>query len=195
MININDLINNSNNILNFDESNILTIINNIIGDDIHTKSKSYLITSSLVLYPTISMVKYKYNININEPFENNKNIIYDKLTESYYYNFSLNKKQHAILDIIENIRCNYELSKLFFLYNLEINCDINKVMLPLVNMYYIPINFLIKIYKQDIINIDFSFDAYTIANKNRKQFGYYTMINNEKLIFEKGRFIGYNNWL
>lgn len=193
-MNINDILNT--NILNLDDPEILNPLIKSIGDTFDTKVKSCVVFSSLIMYPSIQIVKYKYNITVNEQFENNKNIIYDKLTESYYYNLSLDKKQNnKILDIIENINCNYEITKLYFLYNLEIKCDINKVALPLFNMYYTPINFLIKIDKQDIINIDLSFDAYTLRNSLRIHYikNVTDITNNENMVFKKGQFVGYNN--
>jgi hypothetical protein len=167
-------------------------LENICIDKIN--DKSFIIQSYFVLFPSSKMVNSKHNININEPFENNKNIIYDKLSECYYYNLSFNKNKYKVLDVITNIKCNYELSKIFFLYNLEIKCDINKVTLPLVSMYYTPINFLIKIDKQDNINIDLSFDAYTIRTSYLMNFACQSKIVNDKnLVFCNGLFIGYYN--
>lgn len=190
LINIDEVIRNETKVLNLDDPEVFTKIKTVSDNMDETK----IICTSFILYPTAVMIKHKNNININEPFENNKNIIYDKLTESYYYNLYLDITKYKMLDIIKNINCNYELTKLYFLHNLEIKCDINKVTLPIVNMYYIPINFLIKIDKQEIINIDLSFDAYTIENGYRKCFKTSTkyITNDENIVFREGQFVGYH---
>ena len=62
----------------------------------------------------------------------------------------------------------------------NINCDINKVTLP--------INFLININKQDIIDINLSFDNYTIENGYRKCFKTSTkyITNDVNIVFKEG---------
>lgn len=188
LINIDEVIRNEKKILNLDDSEVLTNFNKY--DKIINK-----VATGFILYPSTVMIKHKYDITINELFENNKNIIYDETTKGYYYNFYLDISKYKMLDIIKNIDSNYEIVKLYFLNNLEIKCDINKVMLPIVNMSFVPINFLIKINKQDILDINLSFDAYTIENGYRKCFKTSTkyITNDENIVFKDGRFIGYSN--
>lgn len=188
LINIDEVIRNERNILNLDDSKVLTNINRYNYDDITKK-----VACGFILYPSAVMVKHKYDININESFENNKNIIYDEINKSYYYNFYLDTTKYKMIDIIKNINSNYEIAKLYFLHNLEIKCDINKVMLPIVNMSFVPVNLLLKINKQDILDINLSFDAYTIENGYSKCFKTSTkyITNDESIVFKGGQFIGY----
>ena len=190
LINIDEVIRNEKNILNLDESEVPTNINRYNYDDITNK-----VAAGFVLYPSAVMIKHKYNININESFENNKNIIYDEITKSYYYNFYLDTTKYKMIDIIKNINSNYKIAKLYFLHNLEIKCDINKVTLPIVNMTFVPVNLLLKIDKQDIIDINLSFDNYTIENGYRKCFKTSTkyITNDDNIVFKEGHFIGYTN--
>jgi hypothetical protein len=175
---------------------------NDVNPDIQDILKPFFTNSQL------KAVKYtrKHVISIGFPEDNleevNKNIICDKRANVYYYNFEL---PVANSDIITNIQCDNEIDLLLH-GDACIQCNINKLTLPIFYMQKCPALLSIKlnnVVDTEIIpeKIIVTYDTYLLETnigptliKNGKD-EYINMSNDEAIVFRENIFNGFTDMI
>ncbi len=118
----------------------------------------------------------KYRFKYIRHLDDNKK---PELIDPFLYNIILNTRG---VDVVTNIKCNTECE---FIFNKEkINCNINSLTIPIINIHNVYPEFKIKV---DTI-IELSYDVYIFNNKLREEFRKYIEVtNNENLLFNENK--------